>query len=86
MSNQVNIRLDVATVEQLDGWAVIRSSSRPEIIREALAAWFKQLDDERIAEEYRRAYEEFPETEDEMQQAYDNAHRLIEEEPWERPW
>ena len=86
MSNQVNIRLDDETIKKLDGWAVIRSSSRPEIIREALAAWFKHLDYERIAEEYRTAYEEFPETEEEMRDAYANAYRAIEEEPWKRPW
>ena len=78
--------MDDETIEKLDGWAVVRCSSRPQIIRQALNELFKRLEDERIAEQYRAAYAEFPETEEEMQQAYDNAHRAIDEEPWERPW
>ncbi len=86
MSTQVNVRLDAVTVEQIDGWTVIRGISRPELIREAIEQWLRRQDEERIAEEYRRAYEEFPETEEELQQAEENARRLAEEEPWEKWW
>lgn len=35
---------------------------------------------------YRRAYEELPETSDELQRAEQAARRLTSEEPWERWW
>jgi metal-responsive CopG/Arc/MetJ family transcriptional regulator len=86
MSTQVNIRLDDVVIEQLDGWTVIRGISRPELIREAIEEWLRRKEDERIGEQYRRAYEEFPETEEEMARAEENARRAVQEEPWEKWW
>lgn len=83
---QVNIRLEDVVVEELDGWAMIRGISRPELIREVLTTWLKRQRSEEIAEQYRRAYEEFPETEEELARAYENTVRMIKEEPWEKWW
>jgi hypothetical protein len=83
---QVNIRIDDEVVEALDSWTVIRCASRPDLIREAITEWLARREDECIAEQYRRTYEEFPETDDEMARAEANAWRAVEEEPWERWW
>ena len=85
MSMQVNIRLEDVIVEELDGWAVIRGISRPELIRDVLTLWLKRQRSEEIAEEYRKAYEKYPETEEQLARADSNLRRLVEEEPWE-PW
>jgi Ribbon-helix-helix protein, copG family len=86
MSVQVNIRLDDAIVEQIDGWAVIRGVSRPELVRAVLTEWIRLQERERIEDEYRRAYAAHPETEADLHRAADAARRLVDEEPWERWW
>ncbi|CAN5730015.1 hypothetical protein BH20ACT4_BH20ACT4_10720 [soil metagenome] len=86
MSTQVNIRLDAGIIEQIDGWTVIRGLSRPELIREAINEWLRRQQQERIAQDYRRAYAEHPETDEEMQRADANARRAVQEEPWEKWW
>ncbi len=83
---QVNIRIDDDVVASLDGWTVIRAQSRPDLIREAITEWLQRREDERIAQEYRRTYEEFPETEEEMARAEANARQAVEEENWPRWW
>jgi metal-responsive CopG/Arc/MetJ family transcriptional regulator len=83
---QVNVRLDDGIVEQLDGWTVIRGVGRPELIREAVSEWLRRREDERVGEAYRRAYEEMPETDDELEQAAANARHAIAEEPWAKWW
>ncbi len=60
MSVQVNVRLDDATVARIDGLTVIRGSTRPELIREAVEEWLRRRDAERIDEQYRRAYADDP--------------------------
>lgn len=86
MSTQVNIRLDAGIIEQIDGWTVIRGLSRPELIREAINEWLRRQQEERIAHDYRSAYAEHPETDEEMQRADANARRAVQEEPWEKWW
>ncbi len=86
MSIQVNIRLDDALVEAIDGWTVIRGISRPQLIREAIEEYLRRHEDERVAQQYRQAYSEHPESGEEMRRAAQNARRAISEEPWDRPW
>ena len=86
MSVQVNVRLDERTIEQLDGWTVIRGKGRPDLIREAVREWLDRREDERVGDEYRRAYGDVPETDDEMEQAEANARLAIAEEPWSKWW
>jgi len=86
MSMQVNIRLDETFVEEIDGWAVLRGLSRPELIRKALAEWMGLQESERIAEQYAQAYAAHPETEDELGVADENARLLVAEEPWQQWW
>lgn len=86
MSTQVNIRLDDALLKELDETASQRGVSRPEVVRDVLREWRKRKESERIAEEYRRAYTEFPETEEEMRWADWSARDAIAAEPCEEPW
>jgi len=78
--------LDEATVERLDGWAVMRGVSRPELVKAVLAEWLRRQEREHVAAEYRRAYEEHPETDEELASARESARQLVEEEPWTRWW
>lgn len=82
---QMNLRLDAAVVEQLDGWAVVRGISRPELVRGVLTDWLRDQDRQRIEAEYRTAYAEHPETDHDVARATEDARRLVEEEPW-APW
>lgn len=86
MSTQVNIRLDDVLLKELDETASERGVSRPEVVRDVLREWRKRKESERIAEEYRRAYTEFPQTEEELRWADVSARRAIAEEPWEKWW
>lgn len=83
---QVNIRLDEALVEELDGWTTVRGVSRPELVREVLTEWLRRQRRAEIEAEYRAAYEAHPETDEELADAHDAAVRLVAEEPWERWW
>jgi metal-responsive CopG/Arc/MetJ family transcriptional regulator len=86
VSVQVNVRLDEAIVEQIDGWAVVRGVSRPELVRAVLTEWIRRQERERIEDEYRQAYAAHPETDDDLRRAADAARRLVDEEPWESWW
>lgn len=48
--------------------------------------WLRQQRREEIEAEYRAAYQEFPETEEEIAQAEENGRRLVADEPWEKWW
>lgn len=86
MSTQVNIRVDDALLKELDEAACERGVSRPEVVRDVLNEWRKRKESQRIAEEYRRAYTEFPQTDEEIARAEASARRAIAEEPWEKWW
>lgn len=55
-------------------------------IRKAISEWLQRCEEDRIAQEYRRTYEELPETAEELARAEANARRAVEEESWERWW
>lgn len=82
---QVNIRLDDTVVEELDGWAVVRGMSRPDLVREVLTDWLRRQRRREIEQEYRSAYREHPESADDLERAAEAARRLTEEETWQ-PW
>jgi Arc/MetJ-type ribon-helix-helix transcriptional regulator len=86
VSVQVNVRLDEAIVEQIDGWAVARGVSRPELVRAVLTEWIRRQERERIEDEYRQAYATHPETDGDLRRAADAARRLVDDEPWESWW
>jgi predicted transcriptional regulator len=86
MSVQLNVRLDEAIVESLDGWAIVRGVSRPALVKEAIVEWLRHQDAAQIEAKYRQAYADHPETDDELQRAEESATRLIDEEPWEKWW
>jgi Arc/MetJ-type ribon-helix-helix transcriptional regulator len=86
MSTQVNIRLDDTMVESLDREAAERGVSRPEVVREVLNEWRRKKVSEAIAEAYRRAYTEHPETDEEMAWAEWSASEAIAAEPWDKWW
>jgi metal-responsive CopG/Arc/MetJ family transcriptional regulator len=85
VSVQVNIRLDETMIEQIDGWAVIRGVTRPELVRNVLTEWLQLQERRRVEDEYRAAYTAHPESDDDLRRAAEAARRLVEEEPWE-PW
>lgn len=82
---QVNIRLDEAVVGEIDGWAVVRGVSRPELVRHVLLGWLAHQRREQIEAQYRAAYADEPESEEDLARAEDAAQRLTAEEPWQ-PW
>lgn len=85
VSVQVNVRLEEATVSKIDGWAVVRGVSRPELVRQVLTEWLRRQERERIEAEYRDAYGAQPESTDDLERASESARRLVAEEPWD-PW
>ncbi len=86
MAVQINVRFDDELVEALDALASEEGRSRPEVVREAVVHWLAQSRRAKEDEAYRRAYEEHPETPEELEEAEQNAARLVAEEPWERWW
>lgn len=85
MSTQVNIRLDDHSLATLDAIAAAEGRTRAEVVRDAVQ---RRLDEDRRARldaSYRRAYEEHPETIEDLERAERSAHRLTGDEPWE-PW
>lgn len=85
MSTQINLRFDDATVAALDRLAADQGRSRAEVVREAVNRRLANADAERAGDAYRRAYEDQPETADEIDRARVSAARLTTEEPWV-PW
>lgn len=86
MSVQVNIRVEEQLADELQGWAVLRNVSRADLVRGVIEDWVRQQRREQIEAEYRAAYTEFPETEEEMAEAEENGRQMVEEEPWEKWW
>jgi len=81
----MNLRLDESVIAQLDGWAVRRGISRPKLVRSVLTEWLRDQDRQRIEAEFRAAYADRPETDDDLARATQDARRLVQEEPW-TPW
>ncbi len=86
MTVQVNIRLDQDIVDALDVIAEEEGRTRAEIVRDAVRHRLEAAASARASVAYQRAYEEQPETDDELDRAERSARRLTSEEPWERWW
>jgi metal-responsive CopG/Arc/MetJ family transcriptional regulator len=86
MSVQVNIRLDDELAEQVDKLAAEEGMTRAAIVRTALLQELVRRRERQIAEQYRKAYTEFPQTDEELRRAEMSARRAIAEEPWETWW
>ena len=85
MTTQINIRLDDQTVAGLDRIAEQEGRTRAEVVRDAVNRRLHAAAGERVANAYRRAYSEHPETPEELRRAEAAASRLTEDESWE-PW
>ncbi len=87
MSTQLAIRLPDDLLRDLD-WVVHRLNydSRTEAMRDALVKLIDQERRRQIDEQYIEAYTRMPQTDDEVESAYDSLRQAIEEEPWERWW
>ncbi|MGH8931948.1 MAG: ribbon-helix-helix domain-containing protein [Egibacteraceae bacterium] len=86
MTVQVNVRFDEDTVDALDAIAAEEGRTRAEIVRDAVHHRLEAAASARVGAAYQRAYEEQPETDDELQRAERSAQRLTSEEPWEQWW
>lgn len=86
VSVQVNLRLDDDVVVALDEIAAEEGRTRTEVVRDAVERRLGEQARRHTDAAYRRAYEEQPETSDELRRAAHAASRLTSEEPWERWW
>lgn len=86
VSVQVNLRLDDDIVVALDEIAAEEGRTRTDVVRDAVERRLAEQARRQTDAAYRRAYEEQPETEDELRRAEQAACRLTSEEPWERWW
>ncbi len=87
MSTQLAIRLPDDLLRDLD-WVVIRLNydSRTEAMRDALIRLIDQERRREIGEQIAEGYRRMPQTEEELESAYQSLRQSIEEEPWEKWW
>jgi metal-responsive CopG/Arc/MetJ family transcriptional regulator len=87
MSTQLAIRLPDDLLRDLD-WVVLRLNydSRTDAMRDALVRLIDQERRRQIDEQYIEAYTRMPQTDDEIESAYDSLRQTIEEEPWDKWW
>ena len=82
MSTQLAVRVTESQLRALDAYAAFRGfTNRADAIRAALAEAIKRADDEAIDRSYREGYAKFPETAEELADAYRLAVASINEEP-----
>ncbi len=87
MPTQLAIRLPDDLLRDLD-WVVIRLNygSRTEAMRDALIRLIDQERRKEIGEQIAEGYRRMPQTEEELESAYQSLRQSIEEEPWEKWW
>lgn len=76
------VQLTDRLVRLLDQRAAKEGTSRSQVIREAVEAHLAEDEASQRVTRFIAAYEQRPETADELSMAAANARALVEEEPW----
>jgi metal-responsive CopG/Arc/MetJ family transcriptional regulator len=82
MRTQTMVQLTERLVRLLDQRAAREGVSRSQVIREAVEAHLAADEAQRRVARFVAAYEQWPETDEELSTAAANARALVEEEPW----
>ena len=79
---QTLVQLTADLLRRLDERAAREGRSRSSLIRDAIEAYLRDEERDRITREIIEGYERIPPTEEEMKMAEANAREAVEEEPW----
>jgi metal-responsive CopG/Arc/MetJ family transcriptional regulator len=79
---QTLVQLTADLLRRLDERAAREGRSRSALIRDAIDAYLRDEERERITREIIEGYERLPPTDDEMAWAEKEAGEMVREEPW----